>query len=142
MAVIVPARALLRSSSPTRSIMSRMSFAASQGSEAHSATQKQPIALEHERNLEEEKKNAAQLVKALAERYGERAVQRWSTEGEQEASSTSSTLGSSPTSTYKPFSSTWAARYWQLQKVKAEQMLAELDQVAREKSMSAEGKEA
>lgn len=135
--------------------MSRMAFAApsasptsTQGIEAHSANHKQPIVIEHERNLEEEKKNAAQLVKALAERYGERAVQRWSTEGEQDSSNSASTLSTSPPSTYKPFSSTWAARYWQLQKVKAEQMLAELDQAAREKSMSSaaaksvEGREA
>lgn len=76
----------------------------------------------------EEEKNKAQLVKTLAERYGGRAIQR-TTSGEDDAASTSPT-----SSSFQPFSSTWAARYWQLQKAKAEQALAELEEREREKT--------
>ena len=76
----------------------------------------------------EEEKNKVHLVMTLAERYGGRAIQRTvsGSEGEQENQASTSP------SSFQPFSSTWAARYWQLQKLKAEQALAELEQGARE----------
>ncbi|KAK9897645.1 hypothetical protein P389DRAFT_59821 [Cystobasidium minutum MCA 4210] len=140
MAVIVQARSLLSRSRPSAF---RNNNNTSMSILTASATPIQvTMASSNHHNEElarlEEEKNKVQLVMTLAERYGGRAIQRTASmeaEDEKNNQQATSTSPSSPP-TFQPFSSTWAARYWQLQKLKAEQALAELEQRAREKESS------
>lgn len=141
MAVIVQSSRVLLSRSPpssSRTLMSVLTASAAPMQATTSAMASQSsnnnataAALQ---KLEEEK-NKVQLVMTLAERYGGRAIQRTaSSESAEDLSAPTSSSSTSPPA-FQPFSSTWAARYWQLQKLKAEQALAELEQRAREKDL-------
>jgi hypothetical protein len=83
----------------------------------------------------EDVKTEAQLVITLADRYGGRAIQRSSSGGSEDESS--SAPSTSPSS-FQPFSSKWTARYWQLQKIKAQDTLAELERITQRQSESKE----
>lgn len=81
----------------------------------------------------EQERIAAQEIKVLAERYGGRAIERSSSAestgstGSNSSSCETSGMSTSPSSSsFQPFSSKWTARYWQLQKTRAERTLEEL----------------